>query len=578
MKHSNKIPLVMIVVIWASAFVMLYQAFAYPFSIGGYLLITVLFVAAVLSLILYADEFLAALGVFVFSFVVRIMYYVTTHFLVFPWVDSYPQFALLRIFAENPHASVLTSNIVYSSIYPLSEIPASYSEWPGFSIISLSFSRLTGLTLFDTAIFIPLLLYALWFLVGYALTRAALSGVSSRVKNLPAMCMAAGTSLTAVEIIPPYFKYDLPAAVMLLAGAILLLRMQTRITRRSAIAFVIISAGIVVTHSLTALYWILLTALFVVIVSLRARRQNVMKMSGWIILPVFVTILASSWWIYYSIYFSYFVPPLSSLLSSLSLSPLSFSRAPSSLIPVLASLTPAWILKVLSFRDYVVLAMLFAGTILLLFKPQVMKNVKSHAVLLSAILIVGFTEFISVLSYQDRAFFIFAPFVGLTIALPLITLSSKRLRLAKLGSVLVIGLMLVAIAFGFWGSSYAPVYLYSSSVSSSAFGEHPTTWRAIGSYLTYASNPTCILTNEIYSTSLAISTDYYNITTLIGDKNPSSGCLAVVYYGLGSFDSSYLIEPGPFLPGFTYSSFQQRLNSSSDTVFETLNATVYYFS
>ena len=141
------------------------------------------------------------------------------------------------------------------------------------------------------------------------------------------------------------------------------------------------------------------------------------------------------------------------------------------------------------------------------------------------------------------------------------------------------GLLMVSIALGFWGSSYAPVYLYSSTVSPAAFGEHPLSWPAIQSYLSYSSNQSCILTNEIYVTSLAISTLYYNHTTLIGDVYPTSGCIAVVYFSLASFNSSsYLIEPGPSLPGFSYDSFQSTLNSSAaDITFETSNATIYYF-
>ena len=92
--------------------------------------------------------------------------------MVFPWVDSYPQFALLRIFAENSHTFVLSTNDLFSN-YPFVGIPAVYSEWPGFFIISLSLSSFTGLTLFDTAIFLPLILFALWFVIGYALVRTA---------------------------------------------------------------------------------------------------------------------------------------------------------------------------------------------------------------------------------------------------------------------------------------------------------------------------------------------------------------------------------------------------------------------
>jgi hypothetical protein len=573
-RRTHAFTAVAIAIIGFSAFVMLYQAFAYPLSMEGYLVIVVLFVSTVLSLTWYADEFFAALGVFAFSLVVRLMYYFSTHFTVLPWEDSYGQYALLRIYAEASRAFVLT---IPPGVYSASSTVV-YSQWPGFSVISLSFSWLTGLSLFDTAIFLTLLLYILWFLVGYVLIRRALSRISSRVRNLPAVCMAVTSSLVIVEIMPPYYKYDLPSAIMFLAGVILLLHIRTRITRQLGTSLVIMSAAIVVTHSITALLWTFLTVMFVAIVLLRTRKQSVPGWTRLILLPIFVAVLTLTWWFYYAIYLSLLVPPLTNIVSTLSLSLLSFSRGNASLSAGFASLTPAWILRTLSVRDYVVLGLLLGGSALLLFRPRVVRDVKAHALLLSAVIIAGSTEIFSLLSFEDRAFFVFAPLVGLIIALPLITLGSRHISFARAGLVLVAGLLMFAIAFGFWGSSYAPVYLYSSSVSPAAFGEHPLSWPAIGSYLSYASNPPCILTNEIYVTSLAVPITNYNRTNLIGDLNPTSGCIAVVFSPFFTYlNSSYLGKSSPTLPGFTYSSFDHTLNSGADTVFETSNDTVYYF-
>src|SRR5712691_8280507 len=170
---------------------MLFQAYTHDLPTLAYYGSLVLFLAAVMSSIILGSEHLAVVGLFSFFLVLRLMFYVSTLFLVFPFGDPYGQFGVLRAFDQSSHISIVFPNIPpFDSTLYLAVITNQYSQWPGFQILTLSFSRTTGLTLLNSAMAITMILDVGWFVVSYALVKKVLARTFVNLPNSVVLCMA----------------------------------------------------------------------------------------------------------------------------------------------------------------------------------------------------------------------------------------------------------------------------------------------------------------------------------------------------------------------------------------------------
>src|SRR5437879_7739293 len=204
--------------------VMLFQAYTHELPTLAYYAALVFFIASVVSSIVRGSEHLAVVGVFSFFIVLRLMFYVSTLFLVFPFGDPYGQFGVLRAFDQTSHISIVFPKIPpFDATLYLAVLTNQYSQWPGFQILTLSFSRITGLSLLESALAMTMLLDLGWFATACALVRKILARTIVNLPNSVALCMAIITAVPPT-CIPSYFKYDFPATVFLLASVLLLFR------------------------------------------------------------------------------------------------------------------------------------------------------------------------------------------------------------------------------------------------------------------------------------------------------------------------------------------------------------------
>jgi hypothetical protein len=153
--------------------------------------------------------------------------------------------------------------------------------------------------------------------------------------------------------------------------------------------------------------------------------------------------------------------------------------------------------------------------------------------------------------------------------------------LGKLAALLIIILFMFSAGIGFWASSYAPTGLYTHGADPSIESGRPLTWPAVASYLSFSGGQNCILTNEIYVTSLSVPVQEWNITTLVGNAPIQPRCLVIVYQGLFSAVNSNVSSFGfgePYYPYSTFSpnAFYSGLNKNGDIVFSTGEETIYY--
>jgi hypothetical protein len=578
---------------------MLFQAYTHELPTLAYYLALLLYVVALATSIAFGSEPLAVVGVFSIFLTIRLMFYVATAFLVFPFGDPYGQFGVLRAFDQSSHISILFPKIPpFDQTHYLAVVTNSYSQWPGFQILTLSLSRITGLGLLESAMAITMALDVGWFMVSYTLVRKILARMKVNLPNSAALCLAIVTALPTTEM-PSFFKYDFPATLFLLVSVLLLLRIHDDHDLKVMLPLTILSAAITVTHSITSLFLVLLLIPF----AIWATAPRLVK-TLFLKLPVFVrrsvewpsfnshlplyALLAFSligffsWSAFYAVFLvKYWAVSTGKILSSFSLGALSFSHlSPGQSGSVL---TPTWILDLLHVRNYVLAGLLLTGGVAVVLIPTLVRKAHVKVLIFSVALITTVTEVSGAFSFGDRAFLLFAPLLGVLYLAGLIFVGSLRPRLAMVGAIFLMALLMFTAGIGFWASSYAPTTLYSEGADPSSASGRPLTWQAGASYFPFSDNPNCVLTNEIYTTSLSIPVEEWNITKLIGSVPPKPGCLVIVYSGLFSAANLNVSSFGfgePYVPysGFSPATFYGHLYNNTDRIFSTGEETFYYYS
>lgn len=581
---------------------MLYQAYTHALPTAAYYFALLLFIAAIVSSIMFGSKLLAGAGVFCFYLTIRLMFYVSTRFLVFPFNDPYAQFGVLEAFAQSSHLQILnpTVHILDLTGY-LATITNQYSQWPGLQILTLNLANVTGLPLLATALVLTITLDVVWFAVAYSLVSKILSRVSVNLPNPVAFCLGIVTSLPLTSALPTYFKYDFPGMILMLAGILLLVRIYDDLDHRVAIPLIVISAAITITHSITAFFWILILLSFVIwdvviqplakslpsslqlLFTDRAGRAGVEGLYA-PVTPLFIFMLVSTalWWTYYAVFMKKLLY-ISSIKIFASFS-LSFALQAQRLSPAygLGLLTPPWILELLTVRDRVALGLLLAGIATILLRHSIVKRAHLRVLLLAVATIAPLTALSHGLSYGDRAFTLLGPLIGILLFAPLVLVGLRHLPLGRVMAASITVLLMLSVGLGFWASSYAPTGLYTYGADSSSASGRPLSWPAVASYMAFSRNESCILTNEIYVTSLSVPVSEWNITKLVGVVRVERGCLVIVYNGqysavnanISSFGFNEVYIP---YPGFSPPAFYGSLATHSDRVFDTGEETIHYF-
>src|SRR5437899_2879594 len=482
---------------------MLFQAYTHDLPTLAYYLALLVFVGTVATSIVLGSEFLALAGVLSFFLVTRLMFYVSTFFLAFAFGDPFGQFGVLRVFAQSSHISILFPNTPpFDQTKYLALITNSYSQWPGFQILTLSLSRITGLPLLGSAMAITMILDVGWFMVSYALVRKVLARTIVNLPNAVALSLAIVTALPTTEM-PSYFKYDFPATLFLLVSVLLLLRVYDNHDFKVLAPLTILSMAITVTHSITSLFWVLVLLPFAlwttaprVFISLSSKLPFVLGRSiQWPkfsrqppvhALFAFSLISFLSWSAFYAVYLvKYTSVSAGKILSSFSLAALSGSRLSSSQSNI-GVLTPKWLLDLLYVRGHVFLGLLLAGVAALVIVPALVRRAHVKILLLTLSVIIVITEFSGALNFGDRGLLLFAPLVGFLTLAPLIVVGSRWPKLSKVVIVSLMILLMFTAGVGFWGSSYAPTGLYVQGANPSSMSGRPLTWPGVASYLSFS--------------------------------------------------------------------------------------------
>jgi hypothetical protein len=532
-------------------------------------------------------------ALFSFSFVLRLIYYASTRFSVLPFGDPYAAYGTVLSTIQSSH--VIVPTVSDYSFLPL-DYMISYSQWPGFQLMSAQLAQITGTNAFNVAMFLPLVLFAPLFIMSYALIKRLTNSIKDSLPKLPLLCLALVICNPFFEI-PPLFKYDFAAILLIIPSILVLSYLLENWTTSGYFTVLLLSAGLTITHSYTSVLWVIFVSVLVIIGYTNRRFRFMAKiLRGYLLerdqlthtrmrnLLIVILIMSLAWWSFVGIEVwgagRYLVEEVgiiySILMSSTGVSPFASSG--------LTILTPGWILWILQIRNVVLLLLLVLGTIALFIirsKDSAGGRLKLMLLVTAVVTVFATLSFysggnIGPYAYPSR---ILAPLLGVISVLPFVLLVRKRKTLARTLLVCVIGLLMFAAALGFWGNSYAPVYLYNGQVSPSSFGEHPLIYSAVSHFTQYLSHPTCILTNEEFVTSLSIPFNYWPITHGLWSANANPGCIEIIYPSINA-SSSYITEI-PIGQSFNMSAYYEGMTNKSDLILSAspevqTNVQIYY--
>jgi hypothetical protein len=539
-----------------------------------YLSFSGIFVLGLVVAIFWESESFALASLFVFSLVIRVMYFVSTGFAVFPFGDPYAAYGATLSLDQSSHLAIPLGSRTFN---PLG-FASLYGQWPALQLVSVQFAKTTGLPLFEADLVISVLMYVGLFVVSYALIKAVLSSLTVlRLPNLPVACMAIVISIPFFQI-PPLFKYDLPATVLLLSGCLILVKVLENRGGNGMSVLILLTAGLTITHSYSSLLWLLLLTVLILGKELGNRFEGRLQFlslyiprldgqtSEKIRTAYFVAVaLIFAWWTFFSDYIwsagrsiLIDVGLLDSILASLhGISPFASSYA--------TMATPTWLLYALRIRNLLLIASLGAGVFVIFFRPSVVKQGVIVALLIST----GIVATVATVSFYggNTESYVYpmrmlTPLLAVIIVIAIIAIARLNEVVAKGTMAVILVVFMLVVSIGFWGSTYAPAYLYDNSINASSFGEHPVTSSSISQVMSYLYHPQCIVTNEEYVTALSVPLEYWHVISGAWFLNEYSGCIAIVYPEINA-TSSYITQIPPQYQNFSFTNFYHVLEGSN---------------
>ena len=564
----NKYSLVLLLIAESG---LLLQARLLWMSVYQYVVVLVLAVILVTLAIDRGSEGFAFFSTLVYGTTTSLMYFVRTGYQVLPSSDSYSQFGFLREMASTAHLTQLsfTSPIVPAIQYSL------VSSWPGLQLICLTLADVTGLPLLTVAIDLSIALYVALFIAAYALLKQIMKTWGQKMRNLSSACMAIAISSTFFDL-PPDFKYNIPAEVILFCCLIVYFQRGLLGRRVNTWLLIVGTSGIVVIHNLTSLAWVFYTLTILLAYLLVNVNKATLRIPfgrglntesaemAWVSnVAVVVTISTIAWWVFFAIGVT------SSFSSAFQYLTVLFSTPETGISPFQASIlslqTPWWILAVVRFRNALFVFLLAVGSLILVVRGRRFNSFLRLALFIALILALGSVVSSHILP-EYYGLLLQIPLLSFIVLLPLVLLLNHHQNIGRFLMVAIVGIFLFSSAVSFWGNTYAPTYIFTPNQAPSSIGEHPTTWTVAENYFMSFGTPRCLTTNEEYVTSMSVPVTRWNSISGLWQKLPGVGCVLVEYKGLNA-SASYVGEVSQTYTGFSYAQFNDYLETHAQQVF-----------
>jgi hypothetical protein len=521
---------------------------------------------------------LVIIQVFFVSFLIMHVYYLATHYAVLPWGDPYGQYWVLS-------TSLQDGKVSLSPEYaPERAVTTLYNGWPGIHFVGAALSEVGNVAPLEVAMFLPWALFTAFLLLAYLLLREFASDFSSARGLLPFSLLILVTSPFLNEGVPPLYKYQYMAVVLLVAVFYLSYRHLHRPSPALSLLLIVITAALVITHHYTSFLAVLYLFILALILTFASRYSEALGRRGFLagayrfapffMLGVIAAVFLFLWWNEAATviwpYVSNSIDRFTKILRSGAAEPAIWQTG-------YTYPSPWWAVAVLLLRN----VLMFGGAVLG-FALIVMRRryTPTRLFLISAILALTMPVLAdAAFKYTGppyRAVGIFMPFVAFCAGLFYTELASRLAPMRYVPAAILVGvaaLFVFSSMIGQWGNRYIPQHLYNPSVSWVQGGEHPTEWRrlenALDGRVTYE-QVEVFLTDERYAMGLLLPTDQWDKIKVVGTKRAdlSPGALVVAFRGLDPYSYIEEADAAEFDPTFEPEKFQESVSETSSRIYD----------
>jgi hypothetical protein len=562
------------------AAVIAYQLWTKAFPVWVYLAgSAALGVIVGLSLLLYREHrsFVIVQVVFV-SFLIMHVYYLATHYAVLPWGDPYGQYWVLSTSLENGKVTLSPEYVADRAVTPL------YNGWPGIHFVGAALSEVGNVSPLDVAMFFPWALFAAFLLLAYLLLREFASDFPFAAGLLPFSLLILVTSPFLNEGVPPLYKYQYMAVVLLLAVFYLAHRRLQRPSPVLSFLLIVVTAALVITHHYTSFLAVLFLFILALILTLASRYSEALgrrdflagayHFTPFFVLGAIATVFLFLWWDEAATVIWPFVDNsfdrFTEILRSGAAEPAIWETE-------YTYPSPWWALAVLIVRSVLMFGGALLGFALIVMRR---KYTPTRLFIIAGVLLLTIPVLVdAAFKYTGppyRAVGIFMPFVAFCAGLFYVQLASRfgHVRYVPAGILVgVAALFVFSSMIGQWANRYVPQHLYNPSVTWVQGGEHPTEWRRLEDYLdgtiTY-DDVNVFLTDERYALGLILPVDQWDKIKVVGTEGAdlSPGALVVAFRGLDPYSYIEEADAAQFDPTFEPEEFQETVSETSSRIYD----------
>lgn len=555
-----------------------WQAWFKPLPLPAYL-VAVAFLGLITAGLVFAgsaNRVLVLVHLVAIAFLVRGVYFLSTHFSVLPHGDAYGMYGVLQAFLSEGKLFLIDSGGFIDRHV--------YSGWPAIHLLAIATIRVTGLGPFNVALFLPWVFFSVWIALSYALLRRLVQdlGLPDFTMFLAVLVLAAMPSIMVPEYKHQYMAWSLFAAILYL-----LYRQIRQPSVANGVALLALVVALTITHHYTSLITaICLLALAAVAVAVRLvvreDRGALALLPSTFVFTVFClgAIQVAALFVWWNTYatpgrtiIGWGFEGFGELLQTGVFKPWTYAVESTTKVP--SVLVPPWGMPVLLSRDLVMLASAILGGLLLMWRSrQPSATVSFVAYLLFIVVTLGVIDIFVTKQAPYRVFWYFAPFGGLVVAVAF-TFARRwwraRFSIAASGALILI---VFASLVGLWAHFYVPTHLYDPTVSPQSAGEHAVGWRRLqgfcGQYLCYEEADR-VITDDIYALTLAMPSGHWDKAAVVGFEGAQLSDKSVVV-SFRDFDArtSYINQGETWLldPGYSEAQFRDELEHDSNLIYD----------
>lgn len=500
-----------------------------------------------------SKSYLKFLQIFTIFFFILNVFYIGTNYKILPFGDSYVDYGVTRIFDQNAKVSV----IKFPQSSGLLDRMSLTSGWPLIQSLTIVFSQVTGIPLFQASFILPLVMSSLSFVFVYVILKKIQNALNLTDTGIlfGLLVFMSWPNLIFWSLQFGHMSTGLMFFTILIY---LVLRYQSETpSSQNTVLLILFSVSLILTHHLSSFIMVtyLILMAFIITIGHYSRRISGLfsrSLNSMWFLAITVLALLILWWdSYATVIWPVFDGFLKAFIQVL------YYHAQNPLINVASypsSLTPLWATTLNYLRIILILGLAVLGFLAILKRKAHMRYASQISFLSSTGLVLGI---LWILAFQSGAF---EWTRIITYALPLLCIYAtffvdhyvKKLKKSSIIISFFTILLVVSSFTGLWGVNFAPLDLYNPAVNSASVGEHNVDFAPVGLFLnkhvTFDNIGNISSDDPLLLLAIIPTGDYEKITALSpSDFNPTSQ-VVVEFNGLDLYNYFNLNVVGTIQP------------------------------